>query len=70
MEMLNFFSNLFYLTRTCQPEMALETIHCLVIEDMNKELLAEFTENEVKVTLNQMAPLKASGLDGMPPLFY
>ena len=70
MEMLNFFSNLFSSTRTCQPEMALETVHCLVIEDMNKDLLVEFIENEVKVALNQMAPLKALGLDGMSPLFY
>lgn len=70
MEMLNFFSNLFSSTRACQPELALETVQCLVIEDMNKELQAKFIENEVKEALNQMAPLKALGPNGMPPLFY
>ena len=39
-------------------------------EDMNRQLLAEFSKGVVKLALNQMAPLKAPGLDGMPPLFY
>ena len=69
--MLNFFKNLFSSTYACQLELAaLETVQCLVTEDMNKELLVEFTENEVKEALNQMAPLKAPDPDGMPPLFY
>ena len=68
--MLNFFRNLFSSTRACQLELALETVQCLVTEDKNKELLVEFTENEVKEALNQMTPLKAPGLNGMPPLFY
>ena len=33
-------------------------------------MVKEFSELEVKEALNQMAPLKASGPDGMPPLFY
>ena len=37
---------------------------------MNIQLLEEFSENEVHVALNQMAPLKAPGTDGMPPIFY
>ena len=32
--------------------------------------VAPFREDEVKEALKQMAPLKALGLDGMPPLFY
>ena len=39
-------------------------------EDMNRQLLAEFSKGEVKLALNRMAPLKAPGLDGMLPLFY
>ena len=37
---------------------------------MNNLLCAEFLESEVGATLYQMSPLKAPGLDGMPPLFY
>ena len=33
-------------------------------------LSSEFTHLEVEQAINQMAPLKAPGLDGMPPLFY
>lgn len=51
-EMLNFFSNLFSSTRTCQPEVALETVQCIATEEMNRELLLEFTEKEVQVALN------------------
>ncbi|XP_075633467.1 uncharacterized protein LOC142605927 [Castanea sativa] len=40
------------------------------MEEINKELVGEFTRAEVDLALNQMAPLKAPGPDGMPPLFY
>ena len=69
-ELLDFYSDLFSLTQACQPELALETIQCVVTKDMNKELLTKFTDDEVKKALNQMAPLKAPDPDGMPPLFY
>ena len=42
----------------------------MVTDEMNAELVKEFTALEVKEALNQMAPLKAPGSDGMPPLFY
>ena len=37
---------------------------------MNQQLTREYSEQEVKVTLKQMYPLKAPGPDGMPPLFF
>ena len=37
---------------------------------MNADLAREFHEGEVRKALKQMFPLKASSLDGMPPLFY
>ena len=37
---------------------------------MNLGLLAEFTKSEVDAALKQMAPLKAPGPDGLPPIFY
>ena len=42
----------------------------VVTEEMNKELTGDFTRVEVELALNQMAPLKATGSDGMPPIFY
>ena len=38
--------------------------------EMNEALTGEFQAWEVESALMQMAPLKAPGPDGMPPLFY
>ena len=35
-----------------------------------RELVGEFARVEVDLALSQMALLKASGPDGMPPIFY
>ena len=48
----------------------LEQIPIKVTEDMNVELLKEFTADEVENALKQMPPLKSPSPDGMPPLFY
>lgn len=37
---------------------------------MNHALSQNFTANKVQKVLKQMYPLKASGPDGMPPLFF
>ena len=68
-EFLRYFSELFSTFSNCQLELALDTIQSLVADDMNRLLNAEFIEEEVKVALNQMAPLKSPGLDGMLPYF-
>ena len=49
---------------------SLEKIPCMVTDEMNGDLMKDFTKLEVKDALNQMAPLKASGPNGMPSLFY
>ena len=40
-----------------------------VTEEMNSTLIADFSKIEMDVALKQMAPLKAPGPDGMPPIF-
>ena len=42
----------------------------VVTQEMNHGLLAKFTKSEVDVALKQMAPLKAPGPNGLPPIFY
>ena len=69
-ELLDYYSELFTSTQACQPDLALEAVPCLITKGMNRDLRAEFIEEEVKKALNQMAPLIAPGPDGMPPLFY
>ena len=41
-----------------------------ITDEMNQDLVANFEEWEVATALNEMTPLKAPGLDSMPPLFY
>ena len=46
----------------------LDQVPGVITEDMNNLLSAEFLVCEVVSTLKQMAPLKALGLNGLPPL--
>ena len=68
--MESYYKELFSTTNPNLEVDSLEKIPCMVTDLMNSELVKEFSELEVKEALNQMAPLKASGPDGMPPLFY
>lgn len=49
---------------------ALSSIPQLVTDDMNSILTKNFQAWELECALKQMAPLKASGPEGMPPLFF
>ncbi|XP_030970704.1 uncharacterized protein LOC115991098 [Quercus lobata] len=46
------------------------SIEKIISSDLNNQLGQEFTAWEVQKAIKEMAPLKAPGLDGMPPLFY
>jgi len=48
----------------------LNTVPTKVTPDMNDQLLAPFTEKEVKEALFQMFPTKAPGPDGLPAHFF
>ena len=48
----------------------IDSIPRVVTEGMNGILTSEFQTWDFDNALKQMAPLKAPGLDGMPPLFY
>ena len=51
-------------------EAALEATNVAVTHEMNQELIAPFRRDEVDMALHQIDPLKASGPNGMPPLFF
>ena len=40
------------------------------MDDINSLLIDDFTKQEVDIVLKQMAPLKASGPNGMPHIFF
>lgn len=51
-------------------EEVIQHIKPVVTRDMNNLLIWDFSKLEVQQALKQMAPLKALGLDGMPPIFF
>lgn len=55
---------------TSSVQHVINHVHVVVTPDMNDMLLVEFTYDEVKRALFQMHPTKASGPDGMNPLFF
>lgn len=65
-----FYTDLFTSTRPKHLEEVIDVILEVVTTKMNASLTSEFTALEVEEALKQMAPLKAPGPDGMPPLFY
>lgn len=68
--LINFYQELFLSSNLSLANGVLDRIPHLISADMNQELSKEFLACEVQIALSQMAPLKAPGPDGMPPLFY
>ena len=67
---MEFYTRLFTQSNPHELDRVLEGVQRVVIADMNAELVKLYTMEEVDITIKQMAPLKAPGLDGMPLLFY
>ena len=67
---IEYFNSLFQTVNPEQVEEVVEDIQSVVTEEMNSQLVKDFTVEEVQVALKQMAPIKASGPDGLPPIFY
>lgn len=67
---INYFKDLFSSFRQVDSTNVLAYVPSAITDEMNDSLCCDFVESEVYVALNQMAPLKALGPDGMPPLFY
>ena len=67
---MDYYTDFFTTSRPEHLEEVVDVIPKVVKAEMNADLIGDFTAMEVEVTLKQMAPLKAPGPDGMPPLFY
>ena len=67
---LGFYRELFTSVNLENLADVVEVIPQVVTESMNDTLTRAFTIQEVEVAMKKMAPLKAPGPDGMPPLFY
>ena len=67
---VEFFKKLFTSSTPDVNSEDLDSIPQVVTGEMNEILVGEFQAWEVDAALNQMAPLKAPGPDGMPPLFF
>ena len=67
---IEYYQNLFTSSNRILGDNDMNSIPTLVTAKMNSQLSQEFMEWEVQAVLKQMAPLKAPGPDGIPPLFY
>jgi hypothetical protein len=67
---VSFYDNLFTSARPNNMENCTDAIRSKVSDVMNCNLMAEFTNEEVKQALYQMAPTKAPGPDGFTMGFY
>ena len=68
--LVDFYANLFTTSNPQKLDSIMDGVQRVVTEEMNSKLTAIYTMEEVELAIKEMAPLKAPGLDGMPPLFY
>jgi hypothetical protein len=66
----SFFGTLYESEGTHDMARVLDTVPRKVTRQMNEDLMAAYTEEEVKIALFQMYPTKAPGPDGYPAHFF
>ena len=67
---LDYYTNLFTSSNLIDFDEILGAMQPRVTSSMNQKITMEFIADGVNMALKQMYPLKAPGLNGMPPLFY
>ena len=65
-----YYKGLFTATTSLNMEGVLASVDNVVIEEKARSLMRSYMEEEVRVALFQMRPLKSSGLDGISPFFF
>ncbi|KAL5750859.1 hypothetical protein ACOSP7_025462 [Xanthoceras sorbifolium] len=68
----DFYENLFNSSSPSEAVVGkvLDVVSCSVSSDMNRTLFAKFSMDDVLFVLKSLAPLKASGPDGLPAAFF
>ncbi|GMJ04189.1 hypothetical protein HRI_004088000 [Hibiscus trionum] len=73
-EMLNlvgsYFQKLFTSSDMVDDRRLLDCVRPVITGEVNSKLTSPFNREEIDTALRSMAPLKASGFDGYPALFY
>lgn len=64
-----FFKTLYTSQGTSGEDELLDTVKLVIIEEINRNLPAKFTKQEVRSDCKQTHPTKAHRLDGMPSMF-
>ena len=67
---MDFYADLFTTSNPHNLDSIMEGVQEVVTEEMNAKLTTMYKVEEVELAIKKMAPLKALGSDGMPPLFY
>ena len=67
---VDYYKELFITSQPNEFNKLLQALQPKVTPAMNQKLVMDFMENEVRMAIKQMRPLKAPGPDGMPNLFY
>lgn len=67
---IDHFIKIFIAAKVVAPSEAMAELHGRVTVEMNADLSTTYKMEEVKMALNQMAPLKAPGLNGMTLIFF
>ena len=68
--LVDYYQQLFTSFNPAMVDVVVDKIPYSISDEMNDEILVEFTREEVVVALKQMEPLKAPGPNGLPPLFF
>ena len=68
--LVDFYSQLFSSSNPHNLDRILSGVQPVVSDDMRADLDKPFSSEEVGQAIREMAPLKAPGPDGMPPLFF
>ena len=68
--LIDYYSQLFSSSNPHDFDCILDRVDEVVTDEMRADLARPYTTKEVDAAIKEMAPLKATGPNGMPPLFY